>query len=835
MTAIKTDSSPDRRRMLTARWVAFVLCFGVVVSLPGCGGCSCRKKPKTQEELDREKAELERRLRAEREKQKPPLEVAFLVSQPHASKAKTCWYKPGHWTAAVLSAKANHDDILADLEIAVTDGQGRPIGLTGVAYTLSTVRTIALPKKQPKQFDSRLFVPVATEKARGSVRITSRQGGRRFEPQLQPLMAMPPHQFHFVVLARWPERYTYLEKLDTFTAPVGVRFDPTDRQYYRVELLRAEREASLPNHPLFWTSIAYVLWDDAEPDALTPQQQTALIDWLHWGGQLIVSGPESIDALSDSFLAPYLPATSPGTRQIDAEALSEINDRWTTPLAGQPGPPLRPVGKWPGVALRLHADARAVPGTGQLLVERRVGRGRIVVSAFALTGRDLVGWPGLDGFFNSAILGHAPRSFHDLGGETRITWAGGNPDRPGTTVHDALRLCNLRYFTRDTGRKVVVTADPERSYLDYEPASKVIDTDVASWNDFNEVANAARESLQQAARIEIPKRAFVVWVLGVYLLVLVPLNWLVFRVLGRVEWAWAAAPLIAVVCTVVVIRMAQLDIGFARSTTELAVVEMQGGHPRAHVTRYTAVYTSLSTPYVFHFDQPGALVLPFPSKGDGETAQARFGRDHLQYRYEQGVDLMGFRILSNSTGMAHSEQMLDVGGSFSLRHTDTGELELLNGTDLTLRGAGVIRKARVEIGPGEMEEQWEECWLGDFQPAASRVLKFRRYAPDAENSPWDERSEQPQTAETPPSGSLNLRRIVRLAENAEDMQPGDVRMVAWTNQPLPGMEIRPEAPQARQVALVVAHLDYGALADPLPDANSRADVDAQYRRVLIAE
>ena len=33
--------------------------------------------------------------------------------------------------------------------------------------------------------------------------------------------------------------------------------------------------------------------------------------------------------------------------------------------------------------------------------------------------------------------------------------------------------------------------------------------------------------------------------LAIYLLVLVPLNWLVFWLIGKVEWAWIAAPLIA--------------------------------------------------------------------------------------------------------------------------------------------------------------------------------------------------------------------------------------------------------------------------------------------------
>ncbi len=42
------------------------------------------------------------------------------------------------------------------------------------------------------------------------------------------------------------------------------------------------------------------------------------MDWLHWGGQLMVNGPDSLDLLKGSFLEPYLPATSGGSRKISA-------------------------------------------------------------------------------------------------------------------------------------------------------------------------------------------------------------------------------------------------------------------------------------------------------------------------------------------------------------------------------------------------------------------------------------------------------------------------------------------------------------------------------------
>ena len=59
--------------------------------------------------------------------------------------------------------------------------------------------------------------------------------------------------------------------------------------------------------------------------------------------------------------------------------------------------------------------------------------------------------------------------------------------------------------------------------------------------------NAAREALLEAAGVEVPDTSFVVICLALYLVALVPLNWLVFNAIGRVEWAWVAAPIIAII------------------------------------------------------------------------------------------------------------------------------------------------------------------------------------------------------------------------------------------------------------------------------------------------
>ena len=59
---------------------------------------------------------------------------------------------------------------------------------------------------------------------------------------------------------------------------------------------------------------------------------------------------------------------------------------------------------------------------------------------------------------------------------------------------------------------------------------------VAGWrSDKSDVSQAARDSLQRSAGITVPSIDFIAKVLGIYLAILVPVNWLLFKLIGRVE------------------------------------------------------------------------------------------------------------------------------------------------------------------------------------------------------------------------------------------------------------------------------------------------------------
>src|SRR5262249_9038593 len=86
------------------------------------------------------------------------------------------------------------------------------------------------------------------------------------------------------------------------------------QRYYRLVLPMDPDKPGLSSHPLTWTTISHVIWDGQAPDVLSLSQQQALLDWLHWGGQLIITGGagQPYPLYRESFLGPYLPADATG-------------------------------------------------------------------------------------------------------------------------------------------------------------------------------------------------------------------------------------------------------------------------------------------------------------------------------------------------------------------------------------------------------------------------------------------------------------------------------------------------------------------------------------------
>ena len=874
-------SARSQRLHFVVLWTLFAVFF---VSSPGC---SCFQK-KTAQEIEEEK---KKKLEEEKKKPKKDFEVGNLEVLPATGGEQssiTNQVKPGHWVTTRQRIIANNYEFQAELNTAVTNSAGVPMDVERTNYTMRMSRPAPLPKEQEKYFENVFYVPrksgPQSEKVWLESKLVARGSGREVSEKVdpQPTTLMPDHVYFFLVLADRVDGYGYLKTLPSIIQR-DENYPDIALRFYQLAMPQVDGRAPIPSHPLSWSGIAYVIWDNLDPSSLLPDQQQALLDWLHWGGQLIVSGPRSIDSLKGSFLDSYLPADPIKSTYLEQSAFDSWNDKWSIASKGGSRTLLKLGDRGPlAIEWKLREGSRPVPDTGGLLVEKHVGRGRIVMSSFSLADRQITTWKNYDNFFNSAILRRPRRQFRE--DETYYTVQSTWHDYPRFSK-DARINSNVRYFSRDIG--YAVGSPPAVRYGELAPTdesqTKAIPTSpdahhkdarfsgyvttgqsgIAGWNDFSGAADGARRSLKDAAGISVPKAGMVLRVLAIYLVILVPVNWAVFRVIRRVEWAWVAAPIIAIGGGIGVVKVAQLDIGFARSRTEIAILEMHSNYSRAHLTRYTALYTSLSTDYDIEFEDPSALAQPFAI----DPNYQRLGgfADTVSLRRERGVKLSDFRVGSNSTGMMHSEQMYPLGGKVVL----TGNLDqgfvIENGSNISIQDAAVLQKRDDKyfvswIGELSSEtkrpltfiptsapyaEQWRQSPITTTNETAAKQLLAKLDRNDDQRISADEAGDEEMLADfarhdanadnqlnedelitasrKSRAGLVSLGRLIDLASGRLVLQPGESRLIGWTDEVLSGIEFKPTTSQVQTRTLVIAHLTYADWEVPLSDVNLLAD------------
>ena len=819
---------------LAMRRSALLLLGSLLFTAAGCRGCESQQ---SAEEIRQQAEEALKKL-AEQKKKKPPLEIGPLLpllgqnlseefsADESADLQPGILVKPGHWTPTVQRMQSNYDDFVGRASTMLVDARKQPTALRHTHFTFRSTRPVVLAKGREKMVEGQLFVPEDGGGAYVRSRLINRDTLTEV-PQVDPrLVKMPSYQYYLVVLAKEASRYGFLKVTDSVRAEWEEEFDESSQSHYRVVLANATERIALSPSLFSWTSIAYLVWDEVDATQLSAEQQQALVDWLHWGGRLIVNGPDSLDSLCSSFLDEYLPAVSAGARNISADDLRGWSDYWDDRTHGKTLPPFAPGRPVSGVKLAPREGAREVAGGAGLFYERNVGQGSIVVSALQLTQRELINWPGYDSFFNAALLGRPRRRFAEGAyGGLRIDWF----ELRGRRL-DAHLITGLRLFARDAGAQAntrkVETTTPTPFGASQTSLRTEIDRPggLAAWNEFGPVSSASRALLVEAAGVEMPGAGFILGCLALYLVVLVPLNWMVFHTLGRVEWAWIAAPVIAVLGTLAVVRLAQLDIGFVRSQTEIALLELQGALPRGLLSRYTAFYSSLSTTYDVTFDQANTVATPFPVGGDD---QQKIGDRQFDVSFERHADtvLRGLAVSSNSTRMLHSEQIVELEGPLKLGRSSRNHRQVENRSGLNLRNVVVVRR---HFKPDDDRPLYDASWIGELRHGASAVLGLTPYDLASDRLPFaDERAQAARESRTE---RMNVDELIKLAfQFPQENDPRyarreEYRLVGRIDEVLPGAEAVPTASQIQGVTVVLAHLAYGDLPRAQPDVNSRGDV-----------
>ncbi|TWU60925.1 hypothetical protein [Crateriforma conspicua] len=734
--------------------------------------------------------------------------------------------KPGHWLAASQTIKSNLGDrrgrLQSEIRFPVLDRDGTVTGQRRT-WPIQADRPVVLPKGQSRQFEFRFLAPAIAGTMGSQVEIFSRLQVRG---QVQPetlrggsFSVMAPQEYFFVVLTERPERFVRLKVAD-WVRPYARFSQAAPSNHYRVVLPLTDGMVEIPETMLDWSSVSVLFWDDLPSETLTPSQWQAIDDWIHFGGRLIVNGSDAAESLQRSVLGKDLPLRVIGNLELDADAAETMLNRFSVESDRSVEKQITLVRDGTARVMseaQVREETRWVDGSGELIARRPMGRGVVVQSRFDLLSEWATNWDSFDSFVNSVVLDRPRRRLIQESGDAESELDQMYPDLP---VDQDMALINtgLRLASRDaaiapqnvepdtapeTTERPIPVADQGGSFQ-----SRGVEG-VAGWNSMSGVVAQIRRVLQNESGVEIPSIGLVGRTLAIYFVCLVPVNFLIFRLMGRTEYAWFAIPILAIAGAVWVARVARLDIGFARSHTEIAVLETQPGHDRGHLTQVAAIYNSLSTDYEVAIETNDAAVAPFDLSSyrlrRGEVAPFSFSTSP-----SEGTTLSGFSVASNRTEFLHAERMIELDGPIELKaqgNAPSSVTVLYNGSRFDLRDCYVIR-----AGDDANESKVSIAKVDDCVAGSSHPLAFV--------SPSDIRM--------PDSIDSVATKIWATMIWSWPIEPGQVRLIGRLGQRVDGMEIRPAATQISGDTVLVSQLRYPIKQTFRNDENLPSD----FRRVL---
>ncbi|MDR3618036.1 MAG: hypothetical protein P4L85_01710 [Paludisphaera borealis] len=773
-----------------------------------------------------------------KDRSRPPFEIYRSQIAPNDV---IPWLKPNQWCSLSLDLQANDDDYEGSL-------QSLPVPLVGMPHEMIYAREARLVKAQRSRLGMPILLPRIPKEKELLVELVRPNAIRADQLYSVPLYPLPAHQMLVMVLTK--ESNAAYAAWSKYSAMIPATFDRGDgrildqMRYYRLLLPLEPDKPLLPSHPLTWTAISHIFWEGMEPDVLSASQQTALLDWLHWGGQLIViggAGP-TYSIFRESFLEPYLPADPTGESRLLVEAdLKPLSDSYPPPFRlptgeeptrparsitpeiyerfglGYTAPePIKPAAGRPlyVAGLRPREGAVTIPlGEGSpdlLAVESRVGRGRITMLTVNPTDPALVAWGGMDTLVRRVVFRRPEEMMVPMAksGESfdpqYQDLAMGGPD-----------LSWYRIAARDVGPRVYRAPSENRGLprrgsppvgaaLARPSASMSVDfatTDgnegpnlpgVAEWVDSTHVPLICRTLLERASGITVPSSQFVLKVLLAYVLAVAPLNWLLCRyVLRRREVAWIIVPLLAFGFAVGVERIAAYDMGYDSACDELDLLEIQGTFPRGHLSRFASIYTTGRGQYTIKFpNNPTALALPLDIGRSiaGEDLTTSVWRSYPVPALEE------FTVQPRSLSMFRSEEMVSLPGSITVE-ADGPRRVLRNDGGLELRDAKLVDFS----DPAEPLE----TYLGTIAAGATVDLDPAAAPPAPDHIAGFDG----------PDPTELLAKFLEYVEKRPEAV-GELRLVAWSPGPAPGPSFEPVLDRHRGATVVVVHLRYSPPPSP---------------------
>ena len=782
----------------------------------GCRGCN-QQTAKTKD--------------PEEEKKKLRITSSEMRTLPFSKDTIGNFHKPGHWYQANHKLKANQQDESLTAKVGIFSRERKLVPTFPGTSPIEFQRNIAIGKDQEKNIALKFYQPdiavnneemdmtSETIPSYLAVNYSMRGVGTTVFAGEYPARLLPGYQYNIVSISVDPARYVFWRGLDCMVWPSQKKMPDERISPHRMTDLNEDEIASqFPEHLYSMTSISHLVINDASPSRFSTEQQNAILDWLYFGGTIIINGSDAIGGVSSSFLKELSPLNNTIASSVTDEEIERLNKDWTVKEYKDQNKtasvvPFTPAKKIPKLEGELAEGASWVNSLNGLVAEKLVGQGRVVMTTFPMTDNTFIRWPSYSSFIHNAILRTPPRDvvfIREPGGSTEADtkFAGMYSGSELNPIHST----RLRIWARDLDSSTMSTSSL---------ATKK--TSLGAWNPQSAILLQARQSLQQSSGITVPKIETIVKLLVGYLIILVPINWLVFRLLGKVELAWVAAPIIAIVGAFVVARGVQLDVGFSRSQTEYGFLECHAGHPRGVLSTYSALYTSLSTNYRATFENENGVVTPMPSPAAEIGASKRIAATKYEYTFadDTGSGLQSTPVLSNTTGLLQSEETVQLGGNINTKlDASLQQVVVTSDSTIDLKDFGVLgidRQGRLVKG-----------WLGSLEKGTAMKCDLKVQEKDDR---WFDEWNQSVILSRPDvlrgdgidwttkeiGDELYLGALLEKVSKGYPLAKGEYIAIGWTDNSLSTLNIVPVAKQKKQRNLVLLHLRAADLSEVRAD------------------
>jgi len=763
--------------------LAWLLLLLVLVS--GCRGCS--KNNQTQQAP---------------EKKKSRLVSDELRTLPYSKEIVGNSVKPGHWYQTRQKLKANQNDESLTATLYQIDGNSNPTTVRNLGIPLQFNRDISLAKGQEKTIELKLLQtdwpfesmePTNTTGKSNKLSIFMRYSQRGLgAPVIDEEFLLRPlkdYQYDMLVLSRNTPQHIFWRGLDCIVWPQAINDESTRIAPHRViDIAEEDLGQSIPNQLMTMTSISHMVINDVSLNILPEDHQKAILDWLYFGGTIIINGPDAIAGIESSILKTYAPIQQTSSTTLTQGQIDKLNDTnsWRIRYAKTPSKDAIAFKPSESISIlqgQLAEDSSWITDLEGLVAERLVGQGRIVMTSFPMNHTALVNWPSYSALIQNAIL-RKPARRVNLEPEFQLVYDESSSGRET----DPKLTTRLRLWARDLVGSS--SSAPKESMAN--PSSKV--SSYGAWNSESLVTSTSSSYLKKLSGINVPNLSTILkWLLG-YLIVLVPINWLVFRLLGRLELAWLAAPLIAIAGVFVIARAVQLDVGFSRSQTSLQFIELHNRYPRGLLSSHHALYSSLTTNYKIVYPEGEGIVCPMPQPRQRSLLSAG-GLLPYKIADEKGTGFQSFPVLSNTIGLVQSEEVVSLTGAISWTiDQDARSFQVANDSqsiirDVILEGSDDSgAKLRAVVGTLEPGEQKK----GTLDQPVDSDLNWDIQLPTGGKSGQD-------------FDKLALEQNLKLIFKNYPIQHGEWIAMGWTESPLSKLQIAPSTAQTRSATLVLMH------------------------------